>query len=393
MDNKLYWICLQQCLGYGSRKVKDILLNYNTAEDFYNKGVTEWRLSGLFSQREIQKLEEYDFNRAKKILDECWNLGIDVVSIEDNIYPQRLKNIDNPPCVLYVKGDISEADEKVCVAVVGTRSATLYGSQMAFELSHNLAKAGVIIVSGGALGVDCAAHKGALQAKGTTFLVMGCGINHHYLMRFDLMRQEVAKTGALISEYPPSTPSISAHFPMRNRIISGLSQGVLVIEAGEKSGSLITANIALEQNRDLFAVPGNVNSFVSRGTNKLIKECAKPVTSAADILEEYFGVSNEILDIEEKVDQPYQAEVDQILGLYKERENKRKQITKVLDENLKSSLSKNALLIYSSLDKSPEHIDRLSIKAGVFINTVLQSITELELNGLIKSYSGKRYSK
>lgn len=380
--DEVYWIWLQQALSQGNRKIRTILLLHENSKKFYNVGEKQWRLCGCFTNREIKMLQTFSLEQAEEILNKCNYLGIDVITMDNPLYPERLKTIVNPPCVLYVKGRLPNLDEKVTIGVVGTRSATAYGLQMSYKISHDLAKSGAIVVSGGAIGIDSSAHKGAMNAGGETVLVMGCGINYPYLMENIELRNQVTASGALVSEYPPDAPSLPRNFPMRNRIISGMSLGLLVVEAGQKSGSLITANLALEQNRDLFAIPGNVNSSFSIGTNSLIKECAKVTTCANDILEEYthlfFGIHCEETASDNEVKE---NENDNVEELHMERPIDRK------------SLSEESLKIYDALDYKPKNVETLAIDTGMEIKKILQSITMLEVKGLIKSYSGRRYSK
>lgn len=370
MMEELYWIWLSESLHAGSKKVKDIYNLYKSAKNFYEFGVNEWKLFGIFTVKEINRLSSYNMDDAKKIIDRCKFLGMDIITIQDSRYPERLRNIANPPAVLYVKGNLPAVDEHICIAMVGTRSATSYGSSMAFDLAFSLAKLGAIVVSGGAVGIDTAAHKGVLQASGETILVMGCGINHKYLMENVEMRNQVSKHGALVSEYPPDSPVRVYNFPFRNRIISGLSNGVVVVEAGSRSGSLITADLALEQNRDLFAVPGNITSEYSKGTNNLLKNCAKPVTCAIDIMEEYLpAISREEMnDLEKGLDETIsQDELDNLSDIGKK--------------------------LYKALSRSPKHIDAIAEKLGVEMSELLVGITELEIVGLLKQFPERMYAK
>ena len=207
------------------------------------------------------------------------------IEINDKEYPGNLKNIYNPPASLFIKGNILTCDEN-SIAIVGTREATSYGMEQCEKISYELAKRDITIVSGMARGIDTAAHKGALKAGGRTVAVMGSGHNHIYPPENKSLYDEIVRRGAVISEFSNDTKPLRENFPKRNRIISGLSKGVLVIEAPTRSGALITTNFAVEQGREVFAMPGNINSVNSSGTNKLIKEGAKLVESVWDILEE-----------------------------------------------------------------------------------------------------------
>ncbi|HEY3377155.1 MAG TPA: DNA-processing protein DprA [Armatimonadota bacterium] len=212
-------------------------------------------------------------------------LGVRLITFHDPAYPPRLRAIPDPPCALFVKGTLPPA-EQPAIAIVGARRASPYGRHVAAELAAGLAQRGVVIVSGLALGADAAAHEGCLRAGGQTVAVLGCGVDVVYPPEHLALYEQIAVAGAVISEAPPGAPPTRACFPIRNRIISGLSLGVLVVEASEKSGALITAEHALEQGREVFAVPGSVNSAQSKGTHRLLREGAKLVESVEDILEE-----------------------------------------------------------------------------------------------------------
>ena len=382
------WIYIQKCLGYGSRKPKEILKIYKTSEEFLSLSKEELKKSRLFTAKELSKFENFDFSVAEKIENTCKQKGYKIITLEDKEYPGRLKNIYNPPVVIYVKGNLPEIDQNLVVAVVGTRSATKYGLKTSFEFSYNLAKRGAIIVSGGALGIDSSAQKGAVLAGGKVISVLGCGIDYKYLERNNSLKEEIAKNGAIISEYEPDYPVIGRNFPIRNRIISGLSSGTLIVEAGQKSGALITANLALEQGRDLFSVPGDIRSKVSFGTNNLIKECAKPVTSVEDILEEYylkFPKLEKILKIDK---------IEDIIDEDTERTKVEGKEQIKNQENKRLNISKRAKIIYNLLEREKTLLfDEIALKSNLNAADVLQGLTELEVKKLIKSEPGKRYRK
>ena len=233
-------------------------------------------------------LQDKSLREADQVLDHCQRLGIRVVTIQDAGYPQRLREIDTPPAVLYVKGTLPDLDQEAAVAIVGARKASPYGIAAARKLGHDLARQGAVVVSGSAWGIDQAALQGAIQAGGRVVSVLGNGIDVIYPQGAQSLYEDVAKAGAVLSEYPPGTEPRGAHFPVRNRLIAGLSLGVVVAEGTETSGSLITARWALEQGRDVFAVPGSIDSALSRGPNGLIRRGeAMLIQDAWDILEEY----------------------------------------------------------------------------------------------------------
>lgn len=416
MDDSIYWIWLQQALRSGNRKVRTVKMLYGNAEDFYYSSEMEKRLCGCFSEKELDALKSTKIDEAASIRDKCDRLGYDVITLSDDRYPVLLKTIPNPPCVLYTYGKLSELDSNICISIVGTRSATLYGIQMAFDISRELAGEGVIIVSGGALGIDSSAHKGAIQGGGRTVAVLGCGINYPYLMQNVDLRNLISMNGAVISEYPPDYPAYSSNFPIRNRIISGLSAGTVIIEAGEKSGSLITANLANDQNRDVFAVPVDMRTSVSKGTTGLIRDGAKVVTCAEDILLEYrrtyinkkpmcnnqeSSVIFERPDEESyKMEARYHNSEKPARGTKKvgHKSNKGSNTYKVIKEpekvseyNPEKELSPDMLPVYRKLQDGKIHIDELSSSTGITTRQLLIILMELELLGIVISYPGRIY--
>ncbi|MDR1467527.1 MAG: DNA-processing protein DprA [Oscillospiraceae bacterium] len=373
-DELACWVWLGCSIGFGNRKIKAVNKFYNIQE-FYKSGYPEWESCGFLDVNEVKKLKNFSINEALEILFQCKKLGIKIIPINSPNYPQMLKNIENPPCVLYIKGDLSCVNNAVLIAVVGTRNATAYGLDVGYNLGFDLADRGVVVVSGGALGVDSAAHKGAINACGKTICVLGCGINHNYLIKNKSLREKISSSGALVSEYPPNYPPTPYNFPLRNRIISGLSSGVVVVEAGKKSGSLITANIALEQNRDVFSVPGNIKSWACEGTNYLIKSGAKPVLSVEDIIEEYELFSAKFHK-HENLNQ-------QILGNFFTH--------KSLD--ITNKISSDSFAVLNVLSCTQMNLDDICVASNLSIQKVLSAITELEVYNLIRVLPGKKYLK
>lgn len=372
MDNKVYWIWLQQALKQGSSKVKIINHFYKNIKDFYNGKEKEWRLCGCFTNKEISDLCASSLEEAENTVKLCRNLGYKIVCICDEEYPNLLRHIDNPPALLYVKGDISFLNSVKSIGIVGTRKASEYGLVMAHDFSHDLALSNVAIISGGALGIDSAAHQGAMDAGGKTIAVLGCGINYPYLLGNLKLRNEISKNGAVISEYPPNFPSKPFTFPIRNRIISGISSGVVVIEAGKKSGSLITANLANNQNRDVFVVPVNKESKNSEGSFSLIEDGAMVVANVQDILREYRD--NNLSVKQKKSVSP----------------DKKSNVKKSKSRDI-SNIPEKYRNIYEILLKGKTHIDIISEVTEIPVDKLLLSLTEMELSGLIKSGSGKIY--
>lgn len=291
--------------------------------------------------------------------------GAHVLTPLDEDYPPNLKQIQAPPLVLYVKGKLDQRDHR-SVGIVGSRRTTLYGRESAQRLAIQLAHCGVTIVSGGARGIDTAAHQGALKVEGRTVAVLGCGLDVIYPPENEKLFQQIAEAGAVISEFPFGTKPDKQSFPMRNRIISGMSMGLLVVEAGATSGALITANMALEQGRQVFAVPGRIDSPLSKGTHKLIKEGAKLVEDAEDLLEEF-----------------------EYLFAKKERPASAAQATTLSAPKLSEKESK----VYESIQDDEVAIDEIIRSSGLTTAEVSATLLALEMKRLVKQLPGKRFAR
>ena len=287
--------------------------------------------------------------------------GVQIVTSSDERYPKILKTIYDPPPVLYVKGELPP-EEALTLAVVGSRRASSYGLETAERFSRELAAYGFTVVSGFARGIDTAAHRGALSGKGRTVAVLGSGLLEIYPAENRGFAKEVFQSGALVSEFPLRYPALPQNFPQRNRVISGLSLGVLVVEADEKSGALITANFAAEQGREVFALPGRVDSALSKGTHRLIQQGAKLVQEVKDILEELkIPIANGIA---------------------------REFSTKILP-----SLSGEEGVVYETLSDSPKSIDTIVEESHLSAQSALSTLVQLEVKKLIRAYPGKRYAR
>ncbi len=281
-----YLLALNKIPGLGSRRLMSLIENVGSARRIWGASVKE-----LIAAPSISKKLAIDIVNARSIVDpdeelkKISELGIDLITIWDDDYPYNLKNIYDPPVVLYVKGSLLPADNN-SISIVGSRRASSYGRRVAKRLSFDIAKYGITVVSGLARGIDTEAHRGALESGGRTIAVVGSGLDVIYPPENHGLFEKISRSGAVISEFALGTPPEARNFPARNRIVSGFSKGTVVVEASEKSGSLITANFALEQGREVFAVPGDIYRWGSKGSNRLIKEGAKLVESVHDILEE-----------------------------------------------------------------------------------------------------------
>ncbi|MDU0457094.1 MAG: DNA-processing protein DprA [Geobacteraceae bacterium] len=360
--DEFYWIALKAVPGVGNVTFRRLLERFDTPEAALSASAAS--LSGVrgVTPAIIDEIRSGAWRRFAE--EECRRLeasGARLVMFTSGDYPKALFQIPDPPPFLYVKGSLPAGE--VAVAVVGSRRATSYGLMTTARLSGELAARGVCVVSGLARGVDTAAHRGALQADGRTIGVLGCGIDRIYPPENRALFEEMTRKGCLVSEYPLGTLPLAENFPRRNRIISGLSLGVLVIEAAENSGSLITAQYALEQGRDVFAVPGNISFASSRGCNRLIKQGAKLVDCVEDILEELPG--RERLSVDEP--------------LFREPPRS-------------FALSPKEAAIYELLVRSPLHIDEIISQTELTAGEVSSMLLHLELKGAVTSLPGTHYA-
>ena len=396
-----YWLWLQCVLGAGAR-TDELLAYFGDPEKMYNAGSNEWRLSGLLTDKKINALKSVTPSETGSIFRECKAKGYSIITPDNVNYPERFKQLRDMPLALYALGDTSVLKDTVSIGVVGTRNASNYGTEIAQKLSFSLASCGVTIVSGGALGIDSEAHAGAMLAKGRTVAFLGCGLSFDYLKENASLRRAITKYGAVVSEYAPFTPASRTTFPIRNRLISGLTLGTLVIEAGVKSGSLITANYALEQGKDVFAVPGDILRSSFDGANHLIKNGAKPVFSVMDILSEYEYLYGDLIDFtkaETSLSQiPYVEYRKSKKGTAVTKPQKREELnqnkTEVKHEKKKElddSFSEDAKKVYSVLNENPTHVDDILRQTALKMSDVLSALTELELMGEILSTEGKKY--
>jgi len=360
VDSRLVaWIRLNMAEGMGIPRKLELLRILKTPEAVFELGCKELTGLGLKPHQAYSLLQPEKLQESEEILSICEKKGIRVIPLDDDEYPELLRYIHDPPLVLYVKGIIPKG---MCIGIVGSRKATGYGMDTAFRLASDLAEEGCVIVSGMARGIDTAAHTGALHAEGKTIAVLGCGPDKVYPPENRGLMERIIKNGAVISEYPPGTKPETYHFPVRNRIISGTSLGVIVVEASRKSGSLITAQAALEQGREVFAVPGNINHLNSQGTNRLIREGAKLVTSADDILEE----------------------IPWSLAALSERKN--------TYDSEAEQLSYEEGIILETLKKEDLYGDEISARTGFPAHVLFSALLQLELKGLIRKDISGRYA-
>ena len=302
-DDIVYWIWLAEQCGYGSKYFTKLYSLYKDPMEVYNLQNDEvTQLGKKFSYNFKDKLCQRNLEKARAIYEYCKKSGIDVIPFGDKRYPERLRMIEDPPVVLYCLGKLPSFNEKLCVGIVGTRKMSRYGRAAAYKFSYELSSLGACVVSGLALGVDATAACGALEGGEPTAQILGCGVSVIYPKVHSRLRDEVIKRGALISEYPPLETPQKYYFPQRNRIISGLSQGVFVTECRKESGAMITAKLALSQGKQLFAFPGNVGEPTAEGPNELLRQGAYAAISVEDIVSRYgFYLNLSESEIEEKL--------------------------------------------------------------------------------------------
>ena len=317
-ESVLYWIWLAERCGIASREFVRLYEKYQDPFDLYRMDTEEIeRIEGISNTLKA-KLFDKSLVSSYDILKYCKSKRVDILTYKDERYPSRLKNIQDPPVLLYVLGNLPNMDNRLCIGVVGTRKMSEYGRDTAYTISYELAAARAVIVSGMALGIDGVAACGALSAGGQTVAVLGCGVSVVYPKEHTRLMEEIAKHGAVVTEYPPFESPRGYNFPKRNRIISGLCQGLLVVEGSAKSGSLITAKLAIEQGREVFALPGKINESNSEGPNELIKNGASVALSADDIVTNFDFLYHDCIDYKRlRIAKTEGADVDRAIAKYK----------------------------------------------------------------------------
>ena len=422
MSSLKYWVWLSSLSGVGAVAAGALLNHFGTPEKVFLAGAADYaRIEGI-KPANISQLSRKDVEPANKILASCLQLGYRVMTLQDADYPDRLRNIYDPPIVLYVRGNLPNIDEEAVVAIVGTRDCTAYGISAAENAGFRLAENGFVVVTGLARGVDSAATRGALRGGGRVIGVIGSGINVIYPPENKMLFDDVASKGAILSEYPPGTSAIPGHFPARNRILSGLSLGVAVIEAPKKSGALITAARALEQSRDVFALPGNVDARSCEGSNALLREGAIPFLSADDIINEYIelfpdkiGRFNERTETDSPPSSQLSRKSSADGGVPRdftsgsdsgyagaERTNDRTDRKKEIDnkpeveyidfDKILSILNGDEKTVAETIGTATLHIDEIIIRSELPAQQVLTAVTMLEIKGCAARGNGNYFS-
>lgn len=398
----IYYLWLQCVFGVNKfviidKTFKNSISFFKTAVNFYNASERDYKACKCLTPSIIKRLINKDLSKARKILNDCEKLGYDIITYDDELFSDKLRAISAPPVLLYVKGKMPKLDGKLSVAMVGSRNATSQGLNAANDFAFSFAESGATVVSGGALGVDTASHRAVLNAYGKTISVLGCGIDVGYPMENIPMYEKIAENGAVVSEFPPGYPPIAKNFPLRNRIICGLSDCTLIVQAGEKSGALITANDAIKEGRKLFSIPGSIFFRENKGSNELLRLGYSAAIEPNDILNWYDTKKNNLnyfakIDYNEKVEKickPIFVEdsVDSTSDFsIEESKPEEKPIKKI-----PTDVSEASKKVFMVLSDEPVTTDYISAKTGMPIHELLSALTELEIFGYIESVVGGKY--
>ncbi len=387
-----YWIWLQKVLGYGNSAVGRVISQYGTAENFYNAPDNEKIARCHLSKTQIAKLHKVPRKEIFKIIKDSARLGISIITPDDSIYPERLLNIPDPPAVLYVKGSRYDFNGNPTIAIVGPRKISDYGAGCGRVIANTLASCGFVIVSGGAVGGDSAAHHGAIEVNGFTIGVLGCGIEADYLKVNAQLRANIISNGCLVSEYPPYCKVTRGSFPQRNRIMSGLSNAVVVLEGGAKSGTLITARHAAEQGRDVFVIPGSPTLPQYEGSNRLIADGARPLLNVTDIINEYISLYPDKIHSPERKTPVYvkEKQLKYETVTIQTTDAGKKRVTAKYDKGMLTDEAAEVLSVFEKFSDSFIPDDAIE-NSGLSAGTVLGAVTELEICGFIEALPGGRY--
>ncbi|MBQ7296516.1 MAG: DNA-processing protein DprA [Clostridia bacterium] len=393
MDERLYWLWLQYVFKPAGR-IKECVDKYTSAVTFYKAGESEWepffgnKRKGAFRRAKEKSPEDFS-----DTLDFCLKHGVHIITPDSEYYPKNLLTIADYPAVLFVRGNYKCLNEGVPFGVIGSRTPSVYGENAAWNIVKALTENGALIVSGGALGIDSVAHKTAMVSGGKTVVVMGCGHGYNYLSENSELRKNAANMGAVISEYAPFSPVTQSSFPERNRIISGMSKAVVIIEAADRSGTFSTANHAKRQGRDLYVLPGDIDSGNFSGSNQLISEGATAVFSGEDVLRNCSLLGGRTRYEKEKTGNVFPAldEKSHEGKKYVRKQKKAKEKTKkeeenqekieIIPKNLPEGISKNAEIVYNIMSDGVNELDEITRKSALQIRHVLVALTELEMLG------------
>ncbi len=369
-ENLKYWIALKSIKGVGNVTIPALVDKFISLPAIFAASAAQLTTIPGISKKTATAIASFkDWDKIKREFDLTSKAGIKILTYQDDLYPTKLLNIYDRPAFIYVKGNLIK--DEINIAIVGSRQASTYGKYTTERISRELAVKGITIVSGLARGIDASAHRGALTGRGRTIAVLGSGLDVIYPPENKKLYAEIEQSGAIISEYPLGTPPLANNFPARNRLISGMSYGVVVVEAGEKSGSLITARLALEQGREVFAVPGSIDSAGARGTNKLIKQGAKLIENIADILEDILPQIEKMAPLAWSSAKSPDA----------------------VEPPIAVKLSATEQIIIDLISTNILHIDEIITAAALSPADALSSLMSLELKGIVQQHPGKFFSR
>ena len=409
-EQVLYWIWLARACGVASKNFVRLIERFETPFDIYSLGEDQIEyIEGIGEQLKL-KLSDKNLEESYSVLKFCKKNRVDIICYSDKKYPSSLRRLEDPPAVLFCRGKLPDFNSRLCIAVVGMRRMSEYGKQAAYKIAYEMAAANVVVVSGMALGIDAVASGGALAAGGDTVVVLGSGIDVVYPKEHVKLYEKIARSGAVITEYMPSTAPEKCNFPIRNRIISGLCQGTLVIEGERTSGSLITARSAISQGREVFALPGKVNESNSEGPNELIRDGAYVALGSDDIIGHYDFLYHDVINYRgfrkaknaSELDEEFIKDLNICAKTYKKRKfasaesvsiNKAEQDetkTTVCSDML-AGLDENSKRVFSQMPLDSAICPDFLVEEGYSASDVVTALTMLELCGLVTSLPGGLY--
>lgn len=400
-DTRLYWIWMQEAVGRGNPLGKKLLETFGGPEAVYNADRAALMAAGVKRKADLKALCDKSLRRARAVLSYTLDCRDWILTPADSYYPEQLRAIDAPPLVLYGRGEPPRLQDVPTLTIVGTRYCSSAGVYAAEKLAAVAAAAGITVISGGAVGIDAAAHRGALRAGGVTVLLMPCSLDVSYPRENAALRRSIVMNGgALLTEYAPTAKAYKSHFRERNRILSGLSLATCVVEAPKRSGALMTAGFAREQGRDVYSVPGDIDRACCKGSNALLRKGAAPLCSGRDLLEEFSPRWGNRLNVEAAryVEETYKAagpavkEKQRAPAARAARWEKPKTAASA-ERTCPDYLSPDAKTVFAGLGESPLPVDELAAKCGLPVPRVMAALTELELAGCVRPAAGQMYAR
>lgn len=407
MDKTLLWVWLSLLFGADKLIYKKIYENYGI-DKAYDFDDADMDIAGAsFTDYEKRNLLDKNLKQAEEIVDWCEKAGVKIITLDSSNYPKRLLKLERYPGVLYCRGELPDIDKTLCITVVGTRNHSVYGERLSYEMGYGLTKGGALVISGGALGIDATAQKGALLAEGKTITVLGSGIDVIYPKQNKDLILETMEKGVVITEYPPHSPADAFHFPQRNRIMAALANAVLVVEGKERSGALITARIAKELDVEVFAVPGPVTQATSKAPNQLIADGAHVAMEAIDVLEQFLDVYGNVINISASKQKPsygtgeiYEPKPkNKLISLFKRPKKSEKPVeTKQEEDDKKVELDLSAfnayeLKVYNFMQSGVSYNLDMFEDLDLSIAILSSTLTMLEMKKAISALPGGRYIK